>query len=1173
MSDLPDLTRHGILEAHAGTGKTHTIVRMVLELLVRERLELRQILLVTFTQKAAGELLERIRTGIAETRARCDEPDLSAHLQRCLGQLGECWIGTIHGVALRILRAWPFESGLPFRTELVDDGEGLDSCLRAIWRRDPWVLDGAALASLAGTSSLASLLAQALELAKGRLDPDMALLPEGAEREETWAALAAEAGHLTNELDRLEILLQTEESRFLREFEPLASEFLGLPHAGLTKAAQGSKEKIDEQWRRILSERAVRDEALVLGLPRRTRKTLADNLSARDLGRPEGARALELWTQVRSAWEAGPASSVALWTQARLALAEVPSRRRRTLLAGWASLAASEWKDRKSAEGLLSYQDMLERLRDALADRAFRSVLRSRIRVGVIDEFQDTSALQWDIFRTWFLSEDEGIAPRLFLVGDPKQSIYSFQGADVRTYLQACRDLESAGARRFPLRRNWRSTPGVVRAVNHLLVGVPDWFGPDISYTEADAVRTPDRADDSTPHEQLDPAVVVRLEGAAAVRRARYAECTARHILSLRGAMTRLPRGDTWIQHRLDWGDFAVVVQTRTQVASFRRAFRRAGIPWALYKEQGVFASRAAREFRTLLAALAEPPDRQALKRRALLTRFFGFGPGTLDTTSDLSPDGPAGALLERLSSLATEGRWSRLFHVLRRETSVESRLLGDEDGDRHWMDLRQTMEHALEFLLLGRGRIPELVEHLARLERGDESASEDRNLHARATDRDRVQILTMHVSKGLEFPVVFLATSPPRRQGPVERWIAERDGRLRLHMACRAEGAPQGPAVEQSLQEEARLLYVALTRPKLQVVVPFHQPTGSTPTDLLSSRLAGISFGTQAGPEDHPIAINGSPPPAPEAEFQANVPARRIAALGLRERVRFLSSYSAISRTATDHFLSGRLRPSEEPQIPEPAPLATDSVTTQPGDAWLPRGAATGDALHELLEACLRRPDLEWTAEPTPPEWLLAQARRTLRLNGLPDNLAVQVAELVVRILASPIELPDEQPLRLRDLPPADRRPEVEFHCALGSDGRILVANGDGAPGPEGWLVGYIDLLFRYRGRWYVLDWKTTTLPAYAPSDLDRGMDEHDYRLQAALYAAVLKRSGLGPCGGAVYVFVRAVANSATDPSPPGTLPGVWTSSPSDKLDDIAGERLGAWIRSRRGPASGEQP
>jgi exodeoxyribonuclease V beta subunit len=1171
MSDLPDLGRHGILEAHAGTGKTHTIVRMVLELLVRERLELRQILLVTFTQKAAGELLDRIRTGIAKAREECGDPDLSAHLQRSLGQLGECWIGTIHGVALRILRAWPFESGLPFRTELVDDAEGLEDCLRAVWRRDPWGLDGPALASLAGTSTLGSLLDQALELAKGRLDPDMALLPDGAEDPAAWADLAATQARLEQDALRLEETLRHREELFLERFEPLAEEFLALPAAGLGKPAAASKAKVDGQWRRILSDRAAREESMVLGLAGRTRKTLADNLSERDRGRPEGARALELWTRVRELWETGPAGPARDRTAAHEALAGLLARRRRTLLAGWAALGAREWKSRKAAEGLLSYQDMLERLRDALAERTFRDVLRARIRVGVIDEFQDTSALQWDIFRTWFLTEGDGVAPRLFLVGDPKQSIYSFQGADVRTYLQACRDLEAAGARRFPLRNNWRSTPAVVQAVNRLLLGVPDWFGPGISYTEHEAVRTPVRTGDDEPAQELEPVVVVPLEGGAAVRRARYAERVAGHILSLVGATTRLPRGDRWTAHELDWGDFAVVVQTRTQVPSFRRAFRQAGIPWALYKEQGVFASRCAREFRTLLAALAEPPERQALKRRALLTRFFGCAPDTLDASPE---PGSAGELLERFAALASQRRWARLFHALRRETGVEARLLEGEDGDRHWMDLRQTMEHALDFLLAGRGHLPELVEHLGRLERGEESVAEDRNLHARATDRQRVQILTMHVSKGLEFPVVFLATSPPRRAGAVERWIAEREGRLRLHMACRDHETAPTPAGEQALQEEARLLYVALTRPKLQVVVPLHRKSGSTPADLLSERLGMVALGSPIPPRAMPVP-KAPPTPATDGEtsFQPCVTVQRVVALGLRERERFLSSYSAVSRSTADHSLTGRLQRSEESDPPDAGGLAEASQPDPPADSWLPRGAATGDALHELLESCLRRTDLGWARDPAPPGWLLDQTRRTLRVHGLPETATTGVALLIGRILSSPLELPSGETVRLLDLPASDRRPEVEFHCALDSSGRILVGRDGGDPGPKGWLVGYIDLLLRHRGLWYVLDWKTTSLAGYALAELDRAMDEHDYRLQAALYAAVVERSGLGRCGGSAYVFVRAAAAELSPPDLSRPLPGVWTSGPSQGLDEFARARLERWMRSRRGPVSGECP
>lgn len=513
--------------------------------------------------------------------------------------------------------------------------------------------------------------------------------------------------------------------------------------------------------------------------------------------------------------------------------------------------------------------------------------------------------------------------------------------------------------------------------------------------------------------------------------------------------------------------------------------------------------------------------------------------------------------MLARLRGIALEGRWPPLFREILVGTGVQSRILADEEGDRHWMDLRQTMQHALEFLVLGRGGIPELLEHLRRLARGDETAADDRNLHARATDRGRVQILTMHVSKGLEFPVVFLSPSAKPRRKDQNRWIAEREGRLRLHVAPK-ECGKDDPSLLQAEEECRRLLYVALTRPKLLLVSPCFGGRRK-PDDILSLRLAAAVESPPEGvlvepPLPAPSRIGarsgtGTPSPAPER--------RDPSSLALRERSLVLSSYSAIARSAAAGILDGRPQRAEE---------MSESVTTPSGaerpDAWLPRGAASGDALHELLELLLRRDDLAWCRDAAePPAWLLRDASGILAANGLDPALSDRAARLAVDVLASELPLPGGACARLCDLPRAHRRPEVEFHCAFDGEGRIL--DSPASTPRRGWLVGYVDLLFRHDGRWYVLDWKTTSLPGWDPESLDHGMLEHDYALQASLYARVLASARPRvECGGAVYVFLRAFA----DASRADTRAGVWTATPGDLDTTPVGPRLERWLQARRG-------
>jgi exodeoxyribonuclease V beta subunit len=1170
VSESVDLRCHGVLEAHAGTGKTYTIVGMVLRLLEEERLSLRQILLVTFTQKAAGELLERIREGIAQRAEKTSDPVLAARLRANLGEINDAWIGTIHGVSLRILRTWPFESGLPFRTELVDDAEGLERAAREVWRSNPWGLEAEDLEALGEGKGVGALMDRSLALASGRLDPDMVLLPAVTAEGLDFPTWRRNLRRLVSELDGNTGGLREADTQFLPWLGLRRDALAALDRTGFSKSLEGAVASALKGWGRVLAAATSRKSSDARGST--SAKEVRDLLGKKDRDLPQALLVERILQEVVERWR----DLYAVLLQEK---ADLESRRkamlddrRALLLADWAARAADRWTALKRREGMLSYQDMLVSLRSALRDEGFRKTLRDRIRVGIVDEFQDTSALQWDIFRLWFLAGAPQGGPRLFLVGDPKQSIYSFQGGDVRTYLQAKRELVAAGAMVHELRTNWRSVPELLESVNALLTSRP-WFGTSIAYTPAEQVRAPAREGGDPAPEALrhDPVLVASLEGSAGARRARYADLVAASILAWKGQEVNLPKGDAWKQHVLDWGDFAILVQTRTSVSAFRRAFRRAGIPWALYKEQGVFASRSARELRAVLAALCEPPGRNALKLRALLTRFFAVPLQDLDPDVHLASGHPDATFLDRLAHLASGARWSRLFQALQRESGIESRLLSEEDGDRQWMDLRQVVAHALEFLVLGQGGVPELVENLDRLARGDLRAAEDRNLHARATDRQRVQILTMHVSKGLEFPVVFLSPSSrsPSRGEP--RWIEDHEGGPRLHMA--AKEATDGLLAKTQADEElSRLLYVALTRPKLMAVLPLHRDGKGRPQDALSDILAAV--------EDRELpglgVLSASRPPSGDGAGSEIVPSTppllridpsRLASLAIPSRVQVLSSYSAISRSQAAPGPEGRLARAEEPVQAGASPEETVVAVSHPQDlpdAWLPRGASTGDALHEILETLLRQSDLQWAKGSEIPSHVLDLASRALRSNGLDPSLAPRVSGLAARLLGSPMAVAGSRdPVVLCDLAPTDRRPELEFHAALDAHGDLRSGTGAEASGP-GWLVGYIDLLFRHEGAWHVLDWKTTSLPSYEDSALEDGMRDHDYLLQASLYTHVLDRACPGRAGGAVYVFLRAVA---ADLDARSHLPGVWISPASAQDAANTRQRVAAWLQVRGTP------
>lgn len=1037
MTDLVadiDLHSHGVLEAHAGTGKTYTIVGLVVRLLSERKLSVRDILLVTYTQKAAGELVARIRKGLQQAIEATDDPPLRSHLKQNLANLHEALIGTIHATCLRLLKAHPFESGLPFATEMRDDPEGLEICLRELLRRDDWkgrFADGETMRTVIAERSMEKLLALAVELGTGLLDPGTRIFPD----------------------------------------------------------------KLAE---------------------------LEDDLAPNQLA---GA-----------------------------------------FVSRWALAGARLWKERKIAQGSVSFHDMLELMEQALGRPEFFAAMRAQAKVGIVDEFQDTSARQWSIFRRWFLDAGPA-AGNLYLVGDPKQSIYSFQGADVRTYQRACQALRDVpGTRTYRLQENWRSLPNLIQGYNGIFRsggGDDGWFlDSSIRYEPREQAVAPRRkaapvrklSDDLFLH----PVRIAKLEGAAGAAREAYVARCADWILALKGREVDLPEGDKWNSHALDWGDFAVIVASRKAAEPFYRAFDRSGIPWAFYKKQGVFASRAALEFRAVLLGAHAPAHDPAARSLALSTRL-------------LQGNEPA---LDAMREAALERRWARMFRILSDGSGAAGRLLGSKQGDRHWMDLRQVVDYSLEFLLAGTGGLPELCEHLARLEDDREQAADDRNLLASATDRGRVQILTMHVSKGLEFPVVFLAGGGWNNKETLRSWIDDSgpEPSLRLMPAFLKEDknrpewnelvvrAKKASDLRQE-QEARRLNYVAITRPKLLLVAPCHVKTSKKGEESPQGPLAeAVHHVLSSLPEG--VALLGAPPdpmldlgtPADQgamavARFVHTADELRALSLGTRSLLQ--TSYTQVAKVASSaHVLEGRVRRSEETDSVEPESL--DELA----DAWLPRGARTGDALHEILESWMDPlADNSWLRSDPVPDHHLGQVARTIAAHGLDAGLATRIARLLVAVLRHPVALPGGATLRLCDLAASDRRPETEFHWAFGRDGSPV------SPGTAaaGWMVGYIDLLFRVGSVWYVLDWKTTSVDRWTPDAVAKSVTEHSYDLQARLYGrTVASALPAGESfGGGVVVYLRAFADAATAGA------GVHCVDPASDGSDID-RRVRHWMHER---------
>jgi exodeoxyribonuclease V beta subunit len=806
-----------------------------------------------------------------------------------------------------------------------------------------------------------------------------------------------------------------------------------------------------------------------------------------------------------------------------------------------------EVESRKRARQLLDYDDLLTRLRDALLDPvrgpAAGDRIRSRYRVVLVDEFQDTDPVQWKILHTTFHA-----ATTLVLIGDPKQAIYAFRGADLRTYL----DAAGAATSRCTLARNWRSDADLVTALETVFRGAA--LGDlEIVVRPVDAEHAGRRlAGGGAP-------LRLRVAGRAvagdprgglprvSTARPLVARDVANDIVGLLAGPATLTMDRT--ERAVRAGDVAVLVRTNDQAVLVRDELARAGVPAVLTGSRSVFLTRASRDWLILLRAV-EQPHRSGLVRAAALTCFLGWTAEQLATASDSGVDELGLRLREWRDVLLSRGV-AAMLEVITATGQLIERLLATRDGERSLTDLRHIGE-ALHAAATGGQLGPAaLVEWLQRRinEAGEDSAEErSRRLES---DADAVQVVTIHSSKGLEFPIVYVPFGWDRFAGttPDPLRLHADDGTRLLDV-----GGPDGPAYQlhrrrheaEEYGEDLRLLYVAMTRAMCQVVA-WWVPS----TNTVTSALHRLVFGAFEPGEQPPVRIEvpqdrdarhrlealaaaasgtiaveavtddrsevWTPPAAPPVTLAAGVFRRRLDAAWRR------TSYSGLTAALHDPLRAPGVR--SEPEVDlrqdEPAlsPVAGPSSAADEEQrlraipspmADLPAGTAFGTLVHGVLE----------TVDPTAAD--LAAELRTRCDAAVAGRLGASVdaaglAQALLPVMDTPLG-PLAGDRRLREVAPTDRLAELDFELPLaGGDDPLttdatlaaladllrrrlppsdpLVGYADALDTPalheqrlRGYLSGSIDAVLRLpdpsgHPRYVVVDYKTNWLGGFGPS------------------------------------------------------------------------------------------
>ena len=1220
MSDFSDLNPLqcpldglNLIEASAGTGKTWNISGLYLRLLVERELSVSQILVVTFTKAATAELRDRIRkrivemidalSGGRENSGDAFVADLMAHLEgqgrnesQILARLklaresfDEAAIFTIHGFCQRALGDAPFSAGQPFQLEAVeDDSEGLEQVVQDFWRRyiaypqaelmspeehselspnteslppiepmtpmlaDYLVKHKDSPTKLAGI--VKAVLGQPLADPIWPQDLDQMALPDATEIEsafhEARAIWQPDAGSsVVEELHRAldeERLKKTSYSpeRIDQGFQEWAAWFASMSAAGGQHRIKDNKLSL------------YRQDKLAVG--QGTKKNMT----------PPQHDFFEAAEKLLAACEAqDKALEYARLRLLRRLVAEVPNVLRQ----------------RRRQQRVVSFDDMLSNLHRALVtDQGdeLATALRVRFPAALIDEFQDTDPLQFGIFRTIYAPEGEPGLP-LFLVGDPKQAIYRFRNADLHTYLSA-QQLANA---KYSLPRNQRSVPGLIGAGN-VLFGANEsaFLQSGIEYRpvgvgQKQATLLPLTDTSAENRADLQIWTLRTGEGGMPTRedaKQLAANATVGEIVRLlnAGMAEEIRIGD----RGLTAGDIAVLVRSHREGKLMRRTLEAQGVACVELSLASVWTTLEAEELERILLAIAERRD--GLLRAALATDLLGGTAETLDALGE--EEAYFFARVDRFAGY--RDLWEKkgfpvMFRQLLRDEGVESRLLGQPSGERRLTNLLHLGE-----LLATAAQTHEGIDALLRWLHGcrTETAGGEGAQLRLESDSQRVKIVTIHKSKGLEYNLVFCPflwdgyrNSKPREADLRRYYDPEVDGSVIDFDPASYGSDPVKALIRfEDAAESVRLMYVALTRAvyRSYLIAGVYSNAGRNgPTYGEASRslLNWLACGQGVAPEDWIDSRKNQQTPEgileawhsltqwSGAEVKASLsiePLPVLAQIPQLNKPKSDLEYSArkLSRTVGEAWNRGsfsgmiRRRPvGEEGADHDQDVEGSGKRLARPDDIdgsdilAFPRGAFAGNCLHSLFEHADFADSTQWPAA-------IVRALTDYPQRGA-DKVGEQMAGVLANVLNTPLPDAGGGSYLLAEVPRGDQLRELSFTLsARRIEAQMLNAliSQVGLNVPrlafrdiQGYLNGAIDLVFRQAGRYYLLDWKSNHL-GYSARDytlprIREEMRDHAYALQSLVYTLALHRflaSRLPDYdyerdfGGAYYLFVRGV-------------------------------------------------
>lgn len=1115
-----------VIEASAGTGKTYLLEHLVIDRVITGAARLEEILIVTFTEKATGELVRRLRALLARLLGRPEPPPSGTPAERCWRldaaarqrlteaqhAFDRATIATIHGFCQRVLTENAFASGRLLAQEHVDSGKAFADAFKealqlelAVHPRSASYLEACLIAG----SDLD-------KLEKALHDAHIQRRPWGIVYDEARLRAAVEA-YAAVEVD----------ARLLGQVQHLT----------------------DGRTVRALGDRAQRLSAICRGFrdhgdPATVLREIDEAIRWHD----------NLFSYFALKFPAAPPGPLADLRAAFLAVGEAAPPLELAAAQIFQGAVEARLRARKEAAGLYDFDDMLHLVAEALRGPSgppLVASLRQRYRLAIIDEFQDTDTVQWEIFRRLFA--DSGGTNPLVVIGDPKQSIYGFRGADLPTYQEARRAIcGDSDVPTVTLRRNFRSTQAVIDTCNAIFDpgGDPAFFAdPTLNREPAICARPDQPATSDDP-----PVVLLAVQPANAdfthlplpqVRQA-LTQAIALEIEALRGRPSPPPLREIF-----------VLTRARSEADQVARALRERGIPHVLYNQEGLYATAEAIHVRDLLAAIDNPRD-PALRLRAWLTPFFGLGLADLPACAALPGGHPLEERLFAWRAVAEARDWARLWDRILDESGVVERELMVGGSARRLTNYQQLFDVVLAQTAGAPVSLGDLIRRLSALAtRGLIPNPEEGNVQRSEGERDAVQVMTSHKAKGLEADHVFLYGAFSLHRGARVRAYSR--GAERVLFAGKARWSDLEEALRVEAEaEDQRLFYVALTRARRRLYLPYagnSKIEDEAPGEEkiywrvnggyrhVHRRLRALVNGGSFGVPDERFRAEVRPvvcPPPPDdtpariaARLAAAAPDPRALALTLpsadlaelrRRRAGItLTSYTRLKEAAGGYHPPTEVL-DEADAATEAEALAGAETADEARAPGLPGGTASGIFLHALLEAvpldtlagAAPPPVEEWAARPE----IEALVSTAMRRHDRDPRHRADAERLVHAALTTPLPLGAGGLTGVASAARVAREVEFLFPFPAAAGGA-----------DRGFVKGYIDFVLEHEGRTYFGDWKSDLLPDWSPAGVGARV-AGSYELQRRLYTlALLRMLGIdgradyeARFGGTIYVFVRGL-------------------------------------------------